>query len=392
MKSYFTSESVTSGHPDKVCDQIADKILDEILSQDPKARVACEVTCATQQVHIFGEVTTTAKVDYEVITRNVINEIGYTAFNHGFDATNCQIQVDLHEQSPDIALGIHRSIQEENLDNGAGDQGMMFGYACQETASYMPLPIELAHSLSKRLEQVRKTEELPYLLPDGKTQVTVEYENHQPKRISTVVLSTQHRADIDMATLREQITNHVILPTLPKDMIDKETSFFINPTGRFVIGGPAGDSGLTGRKIIVDTYGGYAHHGGGAFSGKDATKVDRSGAYMARYIAKNIVAASLAEQCEVQLSYSIGLAEPVSVYIDTFDTEKVPLKSLYKAILQLVDLRPAAIIQKFQLERPIYSMVSCYGHFGNNAMTLPWEQIDLVDSLKKAVKLYNETI
>ncbi|MBS5111541.1 MAG: methionine adenosyltransferase [Coprobacillus cateniformis] len=383
MKKYFTSESVTCGHPDKVCDQIADKILDEILLQDSNARVACEVTCTTNQVHIFGEVTTTAKVDYVAVTKEVINEIGYTAINRGFDATNCQIIVDLDEQSPDIALGVNRCYLSEELDNGAGDQGMMFGYACCQTQHYMPLPIELAHALAKRLELVRKTGELAYLLPDGKTQVTVEYENNQPLRISTVVVSSQHREDVDIATLREDITSHVILPTLPQDMLDHQTQIFINPTGRFVVGGPAGDSGLTGRKLIVDSYGGYARHGGGAFSGKDATKVDRSGAYMARYIAKNIVASGLAEECEVQLSYAIGLAQPVSLYIDTYQSEKVPQSEIYQTILNLVDLRPAAIIKRFQLNQPIYSKVACYGHFGNNASAMPWEQTDLVKPLQK---------
>ena len=383
MKKYFTSESVTCGHPDKVCDQIADKILDEILLQDPNARVACEVTCTTNQVHIFGEVTTTAKVDYVEVTKEVINEIGYTAMHRGFDATNCQIIVDLDEQSPDIALGVNRCYSSEELDNGAGDQGMMFGYACCQTQHYMPLPIELAHALAKRLELVRKTGELAYLLPDGKTQVTVEYENNQPLRISTVVVSSQHREDVDIATLREDITSHVILPTLPQDMLDHQTQIFINPTGRFVVGGPAGDSGLTGRKLIVDSYGGYARHGGGAFSGKDATKVDRSGAYMARYIAKNIVASGLADECEVQLSYAIGLAQPVSLYIDTYQSEKVPQSEIYQTILNLVDLRPAAIIKRFQLNKPIYSRVAFYGHFGNNASTMPWEQTDLVKPLQK---------
>lgn len=383
MNTYFTSESVTCGHPDKVCDQIADRILDELLAQDPLSRSACEVTCATDQVHIFGEVTTSAKVDYEVIARRVIAEIGYTMPNRGFDAENCRIQVDLHEQSPDIARGISRRMKAEVLNTGAGDQGMMFGFACRQTDSLMPLPIELAHSLTKRLEQVRRTEELPYLLPDGKAQVTVEYEGEKPKRISAVIVSAQHREDVDTDTLRNKIISHVIMPTLPKGMTDENTQYFINPTGRFVIGGPAGDSGLTGRKLIVDTYGGYARHGGGAFSGKDATKVDRSGSYMARYIAKNIVAAGLADQCETQLSYSIGLAEPVSVRIDTFGTEKTSKAALYDVVLQLVDMRPAAIIQKFGLMNPIFSPVSCYGHFGNNAARMPWEQTDIADQLRK---------
>ncbi len=383
MNTFFTSESVTCGHPDKVCDQIADRILDEMLAQDPGSRSACEVTCATDQVHIFGEVTTTAKVDYEAIARRAIAEIGYTAPNRGFDTKSCRVTVDLHEQSPDIAMGITRRIKTEEPNNGAGDQGMMFGYACRETDSLMPLPIELAHSLAKRLEQVRRSEELLYLLPDGKTQVTVEYQDDRPKRISTVVLSAQHREDVDIQTLRNDLLAHVIMPTLPKELTDADTQFFINPTGRFVIGGPAGDSGLTGRKLIVDTYGGYARHGGGAFSGKDATKVDRSGAYMARYIARNIVAAGLAEKCEVQLSYSIGLAEPVSVRIDTFGTGKTTKSALYEAVIHATDLRPAAIIRKFGLTRPIYSGISCYGHFGSNALAMPWEQTDLAEKLKE---------
>ncbi len=386
MKNFFTSESVTCGHPDKVCDQIADRILDEMLAQDPAARSACEVTCATNLVHIFGEVTTTAKVDYEAVARKVIAEIGYTAPGRGFDAESCRVQVDLHKQSPDIALGISRRGESEELNNGAGDQGMMFGYACRETDSLMPLPIELAHALAKRLEQVRRTGELPYLLPDGKTQVTVEYEDNIPKRISTVILSAQHMEDVNIASVRCDLLSHIILPTLPKEMVDERTQFFINPTGRFVVGGPAGDSGLTGRKLIVDTYGGYARHGGGSFSGKDATKVDRSGTYMARYIAKNIVASGLAEQCEVQLGYSIGLAEPVSVRIDTFGTGRVFQSALCDAVNQLADMRPAAIIRKFELTKPVFSSVSCYGHFGRNAQEMPWEQTDLAESLRKMLK------
>jgi len=383
MNTFFTSESVTCGHPDKVCDQIADRILDEMLAQDPNTRSACEVTCATDQVHIFGEVTTMAKVDYEAVARKVIAEIGYTASGHGFDAESCRITVDLHEQSPDIAMGITRRAKAEALNAGAGDQGMMFGYACRETESLMPLPIELAHRLTKRLEYVRKTQELPYLLPDGKGQVTVEYDGDTPVRISAVVLSSQHMDCVDIETLRSDLILHVITPTMPKNLMDRDTQIFINPTGRFVIGGPAGDSGLTGRKLIVDTYGGYARHGGGAFSGKDPSKVDRSGAYMARYLAKNIVAAGLADQCEVQLGYSIGLAEPVSVRIDTFGTEKMLKASLYELVLGQVDLRPAAIIQQFGLTKPIYSTVSCYGHFGSNAAAMPWEQTDLAEQLKK---------
>ena len=385
MKNYFTSESVTRGHPDKVCDQIADRILDEMLRQDPQTRSAVEVTCATDQVHIFGEVTTKAVVDYETVARDVIAEIGYTAPNRGFDAKTCKITVDLHTQSPDIAQGITRRSEDEVLNSGAGDQGMMFGYACRETSSLMPLSIELAHSLAKRLEQVRKTEELPYLLPDGKTQVTVEYDGDTPKRLSTIIVSAQHREDVDITALRHDITSHVILPTLPQELVDDEMQIFINPTGRFVVGGPAGDSGLTGRKLIADTYGGMARHGGGSFSGKDATKVDRSGAYAARYVAKNIVAANLADKCEVQLSYAIGLAEPVSVRIDTFGTAKVPEEKIYQTVLPLVDLRPAVIIRKFGLTKPVFSSVSCYGHFGNNAAALPWEQTDLVAQISQKI-------
>ncbi len=384
MNQFFTSESVTCGHPDKVCDQIADRILDEMLMQDPASRSACEVTCATNQVHIFGEVTTTAKVDYEAVARKVIAEIGYTALGRGFDSENCRITVDLHEQSPDIAMGITRRGKVEELNSGAGDQGMMFGFACRETESLMPLPIELAHGLVKRLERVRRIQELPYLLPDGKAQVTVEYEEDRPRRVSTVILSAQHCEEADIDTIRRDITQHVIVPTIPKGLLDEDTQIFINPTGRFVVGGPAGDSGLTGRKLIVDTYGGYARHGGGSFSGKDPTKVDRSGAYMARYIAKNIVAAGLADKCEVQLGYSIGLAEPVSVRIDTFGTEKMVKAALYEIVRKQVDLRPAAIIQKFGLTRPIYASVSCYGHFGNSAATMPWEQNDLAEQLKRS--------
>ncbi|MDY4754585.1 MAG: methionine adenosyltransferase [Candidatus Faecousia sp.] len=382
VKNYFTSESVTCGHPDKVCDQIADRILDGLLEQDPRSRVACEVTCATNAVHIFGEVTTTAELDYAAAARRVIREIGYTTPGQGFDAESCKIQVDLHEQSPDIARGIDRRTQSELLNSGAGDQGMMFGYACTETPSLMPLPIELAHSLAKRLEQVRRINELNYLLPDGKTQVTVEYdEKDQPKRIAAVIVSSQHRDTVETKKLRSDILGHVILPTLPKDLVDKDTQFFINPTGRFVLGGPAADSGLTGRKLITDTYGGYARHGGGAFSGKDASKVDRSGAYMARYIAKNIVASGLADRCEVQLGYAIGLAEPVSFRIDTFGTEHVKKEKIYDAILRSVDMRPMAIIQKFGLTNPVFSRVSCYGHFGSNAANMPWEQTDLLLSV-----------
>lgn len=378
MKSLFTSESVTRGHPDKVCDQIADRILDELLWQDPESHVACEVTACTDQVHIFGEVTTDAEIDYEDIAREVISRIGYNKPGRGFDAESCRIHVDIHRQSPDIARGIKRcGVPDEVLNAGAGDQGMMFGFACKQTESLMPYPIELAHLLAKRLEAGRISGELPYLLPDGKTQVTVEYEGEVPKRIDTVVVSAQHAADVDITELRDDILLRVILPGLPKNLVDERTKYFINPTGRFVEGGPAADSGLTGRKLIVDTYGGYARHGGGAFSGKDASKVDRSGAYLARYMAKNIVAAGLAEKCEIQLSYAIGLAEPMSVRVDTFGTGSVSDKQICKMISENVDPRPAAIIQKFGLTSPIFTGVSCYGHFGGNAERMPWEATDL---------------
>lgn len=382
MKNLFTSESVTRGHPDKVCDQIADRILDEALRQDPESHVACEVTACTDQVHIFGEVTTDAKVDYEKIARQVISDIGYIKAGSGFDAESCRISVDLHCQSPDIARGIRRrGTPDEALDAGAGDQGMMFGFACKQTENLMPYPIEIAHLLARRLEASRTEKELPYLLPDGKTQVTVEYEGEVPKRIDTVVVSAQHAADVDIAELRDDILMRVILPALPRNMVDEKTKFFINPTGRFVEGGPSADSGLTGRKLIVDTYGGYARHGGGAFSGKDASKVDRSGAYLARYMAKNVVGANLAEKCEIQLSYAIGLSEPMSIRVDTFGTGFVSDELLCKALTENVDLRPAAIIRKFSLTSPIFSNVSCYGHFGSNAEHMPWEAADLKAAL-----------
>ncbi|WP_066924791.1 methionine adenosyltransferase [Murdochiella massiliensis] len=380
-KMLFTSESVTCGHPDKVCDQVADRILDALLAQDPDSHVACEVTCAEEKMHIFGEISSEAEVDYRAIAREVISEIGYTQPGHGFDAQTCEITVDIHRQSPDIARGIARSRDAERLDAGAGDQGMMFGYACNQTKSLMPLPIELAHTLTKRLEAMRRSGKLPFLLPDGKSQVTVEYDGNRPMRIASVLVSTQHRADVSIEEVRAEVCRHVINEVLPAAMLDDDTQYYVNPTGRFVQGGPAADSGLTGRKLIVDTYGGYARHGGGSFSGKDATKVDRSGAYMARYIAKNIVAQGLADQCEVQLSYAIGLAEPMSVRIETFGTENVKQSILARAIRNSVDMRPAAIIQRFGLTNPIFSSVSCYGHFGSNAAKMPWEQTDLAIKL-----------
>ena len=373
MKTVFTSESVTQGHPDKVCDQIADAILDALLAQDPMSHVACEVTAITDAVHIFGEITTTAKVNYEAIARETIRKIGYTEPGHGFDADTCRVMVDLHEQSPDISMGVNRERPE---DEGAGDQGMMFGYACRETDSLMPLPIELAHALTRRLTFVRETGLLPDLLPDGKSQVTVEYEDGKPVHIDTVLISTQHKDSITQEALCAAVIEQVIRPVLPKALFDHRTKILVNPTGRFLIGGPAGDSGLTGRKLIVDTYGGYARHGGGAFSGKDASKVDRSGAYMARYLAKNVVAAGLADRCEVQLSYAIGVAQPVSVLVDTFGTERLPVENI-RTRVNTVDMRPAAIIERFRLREPKFAKVSCYGHFGSNAKDMPWEQTDL---------------
>ena len=381
MKTILTSESVTRGHPDKVCDQISDAILDAILAQDPEAHVACEVTAWTDNVNIMGEVTAAAHPDYEAIARRVIRDIGYDKPGVGFDASSCRVSVNLHTQSPDIAQGVDHKAQE---DTGAGDQGMMFGYACRETEDLMPLPITLAVRLAKRLEQVRRDGTLPWLLPDGKSQVSVEYEDGKPVRIATVVISAQHSASVPTETLREAIRREVIDPALPEELVDEETAYFINPTGRFVIGGPAGDSGLTGRKIIADTYGGAARHGGGAFSGKDPTKVDRTGAYMARYLAKNIVAAGLADRCEAQLAYAIGLADPVSVMVDTFGTGKVSDEALAAWVTEHVDMRPGVMIRRFGLRSPIYHTVSCYGHFGENARSLPWEQTDLSEELRKA--------
>ena len=381
MKTILTSESVTRGHPDKVCDQISDAILDAILAQDPEAHVACEVTAWTDNVNIMGEVTAAAHPDYEAIARRVIRDIGYDKPGVGFDANSCRVSVNLHTQSPDIAQGVDHKAQE---DTGAGDQGMMFGYACRETEDLMPLPITLAVRLAKRLEQVRREGVLPWLLPDGKSQVSVEYEDGKPVRIATVVISAQHSASVPTETLREAVRREVIDPVLPEELVDDETAYFINPTGRFVIGGPAGDSGLTGRKIIADTYGGAARHGGGAFSGKDPTKVDRTGAYMARYLAKNIVAAGLADRCEVQLAYAIGLADPVSVMVDTFGTGKVSDEALAAWVTEHVDMRPGVMIRRFGLRSPIYHTVSCYGHFGENARSLPWEQTDLSEELRKA--------
>ena len=377
MTTFFTSESVTKGHPDKVCDQIADAILDAVLAEDPQAHVACEVTAITDAVHIFGEITAAAAVDYEAVARETIRAIGYTEPGHGFDADTCRISVDLHEQSPDIAMGVRRA-GEENA--GAGDQGMMFGYACRETESLMPLPIELAHALTRRLAYVREMRIVPELLPDGKAQVTVQYEDGIPARIDAVVVSTQHIDAISESELRTTVIDEVIASALPAHMLDERTRIFVNPTGRFLIGGPAGDSGLTGRKLIVDTYGGCARHGGGAFSGKDPSKVDRSAAYLARYLAKNFVSAGLADRCEVQLGYAIGVAQPVSLLVECFGTEHAPLEHIRGLISRSVDMRPSAIIARLGLRAPIYSRVSCYGHFGENAKDMPWEQTDLADA------------
>ena len=391
-KMLFTSESVTEGHPDKVCDAISDAVLDAILSQDKNARVACETFCTTDSVNLMGEITTTATVDYEKIARSVIADIGYTVAGVGFDAKTCKVNVQIHKQSPDIAMGVDKSLElksgeEDELNlHGAGDQGMMFGYACDETEELMPLAISLAHKMSKKLTEVRKSGELNYLLPDGKTQVTVQYENGEPKRIDAVVVSSQHTAEIELETLRQDITEKVIKTTVPACLMDENTKLFINPTGRFVVGGPAGDTGLTGRKIIVDTYGGYARHGGGAFSGKDPTKVDRSAAYAARYVAKNIVAAKIAKRCEIQLAYAIGVASPVSVMVDTFGTGIVSDEKIAEAVKRVFDLRPEAIIRKLELRRPIYRQTSSYGHMGRTDIDVNWEKTDMVNELINAIR------
>ena len=387
-KVLFTSESVTEGHPDKICDKISDAILDEMLAQDPMSRVACETFATTGIITVMGEITTQARVDIQDIVRKTVAEIGYDRAKYGFDATTCAVLSSIHEQSADIALGVDKCLEakegelNDELDTGAGDQGLMFGYACDETPELMPLPISLAHKLAKRLTEVRKNGTLNYLRPDGKTQVTVEYIDGGPTRIDTIVVSSQHSAEIDSATIRKDIIDKVILPIIPSELLDGKVNIYVNPTGRFVIGGPQGDTGLTGRKIIVDTYGGYSRHGGGAFSGKDPTKVDRSASYAARYVAKNIVKAGLAKKCEVQIAYAIGIAKPVSVMIDTFGTATVDEEKIVNAVNQLVDLRPAAIIKKFELRKPIYKQLAAYGHMGREELGVKWEECDIADQLK----------
>lgn len=389
-KRLFTSESVTEGHPDKIADQISDAILDAILEQDPNARVACETAVNTGLVLVFGEITTSAYVDIQQIVRQKIDEIGYNKQQYGFDAKNVAVLVSLDEQSPDIAQGVNNAIETRDQDSeaeiGAGDQGLMFGYATDETPELMPLPISLSHQLALKLAEVRKSGELNYLGPDGKTQVTIEYdEAGVAQRVDTIVISTQHTEDVTLQQIHDDVIEHVVKPIIPDELLDDETKYFINPTGKFIIGGPVGDSGLTGRKIIVDTYGGYARHGGGAFSGKDATKVDRSASYAARYIAKNIVAAGLAKRCEVQLAYAIGVAEPVSISIDTFNTSEITESKLIAAVRSTFRLTPKGIIEMLDLLRPIYAQTAAYGHFGRRDIELPWEQTDKVEALKAAI-------
>ncbi|MEX1376738.1 MAG: methionine adenosyltransferase [Eubacteriales bacterium] len=386
----FTSESVTEGHPDKVCDQISDSILDAIMAEDPNARVACETAVNTGLVLVMGEITTSCYVDIPTVVRNTVRDIGYTRAKYGFDADTCAVLQSIDEQSSDIAQGVNDALETRDSDihqNGAGDQGMMFGFACKETETYMPMPIHLAHTMSKRLAEVRKNNTLDWLRPDGKTQVTIRYEDDKPVAVDTVVVSTQHSESVELATIKNEIIEHVVRPCLPKDLDISNIKYLINPTGRFVIGGPMGDSGLTGRKIIVDTYGGYAKHGGGAFSGKDCTKVDRSAAYAARWVAKHLVAAGLCDKCEIEIAYAIGVAEPVSLLVDTFGTGKMDENEIEKIVRDVFDLRPSAIITELDLRRPIYKQTASYGHFGRDDLNLPWEQLSKLDLVKKAAKI-----
>lgn len=392
-RHFFTSESVTEGHPDKICDQISDAVLDKILEQDPQARVACEVSCTTGLILVTGEITANAQIDIQQTAREVVLDIGYDRAKYGFDGHTCGVITALDKQSPDISMGVSSALEMKNgesdrgFSTGAGDQGIIFGFACNETKELMPLPISLAHALAKQLTLVRKSGKLPYLRPDGKTQVTVEYEGSKPVRVDTIVVSSQHAPEVDIEQIRSDILEYVIKPVIQPSMIDENTKYFINPTGRFVIGGPQGDSGLTGRKIIVDTYGGYSRHGGGAFSGKDPTKVDRSAAYFARYIAKNIVASGAAEKCEVQLAYAIGVARPVSVLVETFGTAKTDENKIADAVNELFDMRPAAIIEKLQLRKPIYRSLAAYGHMGREELNVKWEQTDMADAIKKYLNI-----
>ena len=387
-KFLFTSESVTEGHPDKICDKISDSVLDALLAQDPMSRVACETCATTGLVMVMGEITTKAVVDIPAIVRETVKEIGYDNAEYGFDCNTCAVMTTLDKQSPDIAMGVDNALEgrEENaMDTGAGDQGMMFGYACNETPELMPLPISLAHKLTKKLTEIRKSGELDYLLPDGKSQVTVEYVDGKPARVDTVVISSQHKASAALEQIRKDVIEKIIKTTIPAGLLDENTKYFVNPTGRFVVGGPQGDSGLTGRKIIVDTYGGYSRHGGGAFSGKDPTKVDRSGAYAARYVAKNIVAAGLADKCEVELAYAIGVARPVSILVDTFGTGKYSDEQISAAVEKVFDLRPASIIKMLDLRKPQYKALAAYGHMGREELGVAWEKTNKVDALKAAI-------